>query len=176
MKRELTLAVCGFALLAVSECPVLLAQAEPAKPVSKASDLSIQTCDSLKNPALGESSTDAANRRKAWWHCLEKRPGTPEVAMRYAWFAFLSGFSSRKRGKARMIRIASAPAKRRVQAGPKWARPWPNAVRPCEPQGRVRCPPFPSAGPASGRPSGAPLQTEQTGPLPLNRWPAGVVS
>lgn len=78
MKRELTLADYGFALLAVLECPVLLAQAEPAKPVSKASDPSIQTCDSLKNPVLGESSTDAANRHKAWWHCLEKREGAGE--------------------------------------------------------------------------------------------------
>ncbi len=72
MKRELTLAVCGFALLVVLECPVLFAQIEEPKPVSKTSELSIQTCDSLKNPALGESLTDTANRRKAWWHCLEK--------------------------------------------------------------------------------------------------------
>ncbi len=72
MKRELTLAVCGFALLVVLECPVLLAQVEEPTPVSKTSALTIQTCDSLKNPALGESLTDTANRRKAWWHCLEK--------------------------------------------------------------------------------------------------------
>lgn len=78
MKRELTLAVCGFALLAVWECPVLRAQAEPAKLVSEASNLSVQTCDFLKNPALGESSTDAANRRKAWWHCLENGGGPEE--------------------------------------------------------------------------------------------------
>jgi hypothetical protein len=78
MKRELTLAVCGFALLVVLECPVLLAQIEEPKPVSKTSELSIQTCDSMKNPALGESLTDAANRRKAWWHCLEKGGGAGE--------------------------------------------------------------------------------------------------
>ena len=75
MKREQTLAVCGFALLVVLECPVLPAQTEDAKPVSKASELSVQTCDSLKNSALGESLTDAANRNKAWWHCLEKGEG-----------------------------------------------------------------------------------------------------
>ena len=78
MKREQTLAVCGFALLVVLECPVLPAQTEAAKPVSKASELSIQTCDSLKNPAPGESFTDAANRRKAWWHCLEKGESAAE--------------------------------------------------------------------------------------------------
>jgi hypothetical protein len=78
MKRELTLAVCGFALLVALECPVLLAQIEEPKPVSKAYELSIQTCDSLKNPALGESLIDAANRRKAWWHCLEKGGGVGE--------------------------------------------------------------------------------------------------
>ena len=75
MRREQTLAVCGFALLVVLECPVLPAQTEDAKPVSKASELSIQTCDSLKNPAPGESLTDAANRHKAWLHCLEKGEG-----------------------------------------------------------------------------------------------------
>jgi hypothetical protein len=75
MRRDLTLAVCGFALLVVLECPVLPAQTENAKPVSKTSELSIQTCDSLKNPAPGESLTDAANRHKAWWHCLEKGEG-----------------------------------------------------------------------------------------------------
>ena len=78
MKRELTLAVCVFALLVVLECPFLPAQTEDAKPVSKTSGLSMQTCDSLKNPALGESLTDAANRRKAWWHCLEKGGGVGE--------------------------------------------------------------------------------------------------
>ncbi|MGA2986535.1 MAG: hypothetical protein ABSG32_22265 [Terriglobia bacterium] len=78
MKRELTLTICGFAILVVLECPVLLAQTERAKPVSNASDLSIQTCDSLKNTVPGESLTDAAIRHKAWWHCLEKREGAAE--------------------------------------------------------------------------------------------------
>lgn len=73
MRREQTLSVCGFALLVVLESPVLPAQTENATPVSKASELSIQTCDSVKNPAPGESLTDAANRQNAWWHCLEKR-------------------------------------------------------------------------------------------------------
>jgi hypothetical protein len=78
MMREQTLVVCGFALLVVLECPVLPAQTEDAKPVSKASELSIQTCDSLKNPAPGESLTDVANRHKAWWNCLEKGEGAGE--------------------------------------------------------------------------------------------------
>ena len=72
MRREQTLAVCGFALLVVLECPVLPAQTADEKPVSKTSELSIQTCDSLKNPAPGESLADAANQYKAWLHCLEK--------------------------------------------------------------------------------------------------------
>ena len=55
MKRELTLAVYGVALLVALECPVLLAQTERAIPVRKASDLSVPTCDSLKNQAPGES-------------------------------------------------------------------------------------------------------------------------
>ena len=71
MKRQLTLAVYGVALLVALECPVLLAQTERANPVWKASDLSVQTCDSLKKLAPGESLADAANRHKAWWHCLE---------------------------------------------------------------------------------------------------------
>jgi hypothetical protein len=75
MRREQILAVCGLALLVVLESPVLPAQTEDAKPVSKTSELSIQTCDSLKNPAPGESLTDAANRHKAWLHCLEKGEG-----------------------------------------------------------------------------------------------------
>jgi hypothetical protein len=73
--RDLILAVCTFALLVALECPVLLAQAELAKPVSETSDLSIQTCDSLKNPAPGESLTDAANWHNAFWHCLKSRVG-----------------------------------------------------------------------------------------------------
>jgi hypothetical protein len=75
MKRELTLAVCGLALLVPLECPILLAQAERATPASQPSGLSIQACDSLKKPAPGESSTDAAKRHKAWWLCLEKEEG-----------------------------------------------------------------------------------------------------
>ena len=75
MRREQALAVCGFAFLVVLECPVLPAQTEDAKPVSKTSGLSMQTCDSLKNPAPGESLTDAATRHKAWWECLEKGEG-----------------------------------------------------------------------------------------------------
>jgi hypothetical protein len=71
MKRDMTLVVCVFAVLAVLECPALLAQAEPARPVANASDPSVQTCDSLISPAQGESPTDAANRLNAWWHCLE---------------------------------------------------------------------------------------------------------
>jgi hypothetical protein len=78
MRREQTLAFCGFAFLVVLECPVLPAQTEDAKPVSKTSGLSLQTCDSLKNPAPGESLTDAANRHKAWWECLEKEEGAGE--------------------------------------------------------------------------------------------------
>jgi hypothetical protein len=75
MKREQTLAVCGFALLVILECPVMPAQTGDANPVLKTSELFIQTCDSLKNPTLGETLTDAANRHQAWWHCLEKGEG-----------------------------------------------------------------------------------------------------
>jgi hypothetical protein len=75
MKRELTLAVCGFVLLVIMECPGLLAQAELAKPALNASDPFMQTCDSLNNPAPGESQADAVNRHKAWWHCLESGEG-----------------------------------------------------------------------------------------------------
>jgi hypothetical protein len=79
MRRELTLALFGLALLVLLQCPILPAQTEDAKPISKTSDLSIPTCDSLKNPDPGESSTDAANRHKAWWYCLEKGEGTGET-------------------------------------------------------------------------------------------------
>ena len=75
MRRELTFALCVFAFLVALECPVLPAQTEDAKPASKTSGLSNQGCDSLKNPAPGESLTDAANRHRAWWHCLEKGEG-----------------------------------------------------------------------------------------------------
>jgi hypothetical protein len=75
MRREQTLAVCGFAWLVVFEYPVLLAQNKDAKPELKTSELSIQTCDYLKKPAPGESLTDAANRQKAWWECLENGEG-----------------------------------------------------------------------------------------------------
>jgi len=71
MKRDLTFVVWIFALLAVLESPVLLAQAEPARLVTNPSDSSAQACDSLISPAQGESPTDAANRLRVWWHCLE---------------------------------------------------------------------------------------------------------
>jgi len=65
MKRELTLAVCVFALLVVLECPVLLAQAELAKPVSKASAPSMQTCDSLRlSMSPWESSFEARSAER----------------------------------------------------------------------------------------------------------------
>ena len=76
MKHELTLAVCGVALLAALECPVLLVQTERANPVRKASDLSVPTCDSLKNPASGESLTPCrrCDSHRFWfdgevWQC-----------------------------------------------------------------------------------------------------------
>ena len=69
MKATMTLAVCGLPLLAALECPVLPAQTEDAKPVSIPSELTIHTCDSLKDPKV--FADDPSLRMLVWKNCLE---------------------------------------------------------------------------------------------------------
>jgi len=71
MGDNLTLALCWFFLLLVLRSPFLLAQVDKASPISKASEVDIHTCDSLKNPIPGESVADAARRNQAWRNCVE---------------------------------------------------------------------------------------------------------
>jgi len=67
------LLISGFSLLVGLACPVLLAQTQDAKPVSKASEPALQTCDSsFSNPVPGESIADAARRNRAWKNCVEE--------------------------------------------------------------------------------------------------------
>ncbi len=72
MRDKTALAICWFFLLLVLRSSFLLAQVDKSTAISKPSELTSQTCDSLKNPVPGESSADAARRNKAWGNCLEK--------------------------------------------------------------------------------------------------------
>jgi hypothetical protein len=72
MRSNLTLAIFAFSLVLTFECPALLAQTEDARPVLRASDLDIHTCDPFKNPVPGESLADAARRIKAGKNCTDK--------------------------------------------------------------------------------------------------------
>jgi hypothetical protein len=64
--------ISGFCLLAALACPMLLAQTQDAKPVSKAAaEFIAQLCDSWESPVRGESIADAGRRLAVWRECKQ---------------------------------------------------------------------------------------------------------